>query len=113
VHEVSIMQEIFEIVNENILIHNIEKVTSVTLQIGEFSCVEAHALEFAFEAMSKDTPSENAELRIERVKAKALCSQCDELFEVSFTNKICPECGTFSNDIKEGYELVFHGMEGE
>ena len=52
-HEVSIMGEIFEIINENVINHNIKKVNKVVLKIGEFSCVEDSALKFAFEAFSK------------------------------------------------------------
>lgn len=112
-HEVSIMGEIFEIINENISTHNIKKVNKVVLKIGEFSCVEDSALKFAFQAFSKDTESEKAELVINRVKAKAQCSECGQLFDISFTDKKCPKCHVFSNNIISGYELLLDEIEGE
>lgn len=112
-HEVSIMGEIFEIIEDNVKSYNLKRVDKVVLKIGEFTCVEEGALRFAFEAFSKDTEAEEAELIIDRVEASAKCNECDETFKVAFTNKICPKCNTFSNDIVTGYELLLHEIEGE
>lgn len=112
-HEVSIMGEIFEMINENVKSHNLKKVSEVVLKIGEFTCVEEGALRFAFEAFSKDTEAEEAKLVIEKIEASAKCDHCGQVFKVAFTNKICPKCNTFSNNIITGYELLLHEMEGE
>ncbi|WP_459195559.1 hydrogenase maturation nickel metallochaperone HypA/HybF [Wukongibacter baidiensis] len=107
------MGEIFEIVKENIITYNLKKVEKVVLKIGEFTCVEEGALRFAFEAFTKDTEAEEAELIIDRVEASAKCNNCENTFKVTFTNKICPKCSTFSNAIVTGYELLLHEIEGE
>lgn len=112
-HEVSIMGEIFEIIQDNVIAYNLKKVDKVVLKIGEFTCVEEGALKFAFEAFSKDTEAEDAKLIIDRVGARAKCSNCGDTFKVTFTKKICPKCNTFSNDIVTGYELLLHEIEGE
>lgn len=112
-HEVSIMGEIFDIIKDNVNVHNLKKVNKVGLKIGEFSCVEDGALRFAFEAFSKDTEADGAELIIDRVEAAAECNNCGQVFKVSFTNKICPKCGKFSNNIVVGYELLLNEIEGE
>lgn len=112
-HEVSIIQDMFDIIEENIENHNIEEVSKIVVKVGEFTCVEEHALTFAFEAISKDTKAENAELIIKRVKATAKCEDCQEIFDISYTNKKCPVCRKFSNNIISGYELILSEIEGE
>lgn len=112
-HEVSIMEGIFEIITDNVDEHKLKKVNKVMLQIGEFTCVEEGALRFAFEAFSKDTKAEGAELLIDRVKATAKCGRCGQVFKIAFTNKICPHCGIFSNNVVSGYELLLNEIEGD
>ncbi|GIM27738.1 putative hydrogenase nickel incorporation protein HypA [Clostridium polyendosporum] len=112
-HEVSIMGDIFNIVNENIVNYKMKKVNKILLKVGEFTCVQEDALQFAFEAFSKDTVAEGAELIIDRVEATAKCSNCEEIFKITFVNKICPKCQTFSNNIVTGYELLLQEIEGE
>jgi len=113
VHEVSIMAEIFDIISDTVEKHKLKKVNKVALQIGEFTCVEEGSLRFAFESFSKDTESEGAELVIHRVKATAKCERCEQIFKIAFTNKICPNCGIFSNNIVSGYELSLNEIEGD
>lgn len=112
-HEVSIMGDIFRIIEDNIAEYNLKKIEKVSLKIGEFTCVEDSALKFAFEAFSKDSLAEGAELLIDRVKASAKCDNCGQVFNISFTNKICPNCFTFSSNAITGYELLLHEIEGE
>ena len=112
-HEVSITADLFEIIKENIALHKLSKVSKVGLKIGEMTCLEESALRFSFEAFSKDTEVEGAALSIERVKATAQCGQCHNIYEISFYDKLCPLCGTFSNHVLTGYELFIDTLEGE
>lgn len=112
-HEVSIMGEVFEIIENAAMENQLKKINRVTLKIGEFSCVEEHALRFAFEALSKDGIVEKAQLDIEKVEATAACSFCGKIFRVSFTEKNCPVCGNFTNNIVTGYEIELSQLEGE
>jgi hydrogenase nickel incorporation protein HypA/HybF len=107
------MAEIFEIITDNIAEYNLKKVTKVELKIGEMTCVEESALEFAFEAFSQDTVVENAELIIKRVEATAECENCKEVFKIDYTNKLCPKCNLFSSKIITGNELLLDSLEGE
>lgn len=112
-HEVSIVSNIFEIINENIKVHNLKKVSKVILKIGDMTCVEENAIRFSFEVFSKGTPVEKAELIIKKIKSSAFCENCSETFDVSFLNKICPKCNTFSSNVITGYELQIDELEGE
>lgn len=112
-HEVSIMGEVFEIIEDNIKSHNIKKVNKVVIDIGEFTCVEESALRFSFDTMKIDTTCEDSDFIINKIPATAKCDDCGEVFNVGYTNKICPLCNRFSNNILTGYELSLQTIEGE
>ena len=112
-HEVSIMYDSIEIVKESSKLNNISKVNKVFMKIGEFTCVDENSLKFAFEALSKNTLCEGAILDIEKVKGKAKCDICNIEFDIGFTNKLCPSCNTYSNNITSGYELLVYEIEGD
>ena len=72
-HEVSIAHGLLQIVLDEVKKHSISKVTVVKLKIGELTGVQTSALTFCFELMTKDTPVEGADLRIDMVPSKAKC----------------------------------------
>lgn len=112
-HETSIIYDALEIAKESGKNNNLKKIDKIYMKIGEFTCVDESSLRFAFEALRKNTICEDADLIIEKVKAKAKCDYCNEEFIIDFTNKICPKCYKYSNNICNGYELLVWQIEGE
>ena len=51
-HELSLCQNMLEIVENQCRQHNINQVTDLWLEIGALSCVEPEALSFCFEISS-------------------------------------------------------------
>lgn len=111
-HEVSIVYDVIQIVEENSKLNNINKVNKVFMKIGEFTCIDENSIRFAFEILRKNTLCEGATLEIERVKGKARCNICNEEFMIDFTNKLCPKCKFYSSNIISGYELLVYEIEG-
>ena len=70
-HEVSLIQSINEAVMAEMPKHNITKIESITLRIGEMRQVIPDTLIFAFEILSKDTPLEGAKLIVENIPTKS------------------------------------------
>lgn len=112
-HEVSIIENVITIVSNKAIESDLEKVTKVSLRIGELSGVLEDSLRFAFTAVSKGTIVEDAELIIEKVEAQAHCNKCNISFKIDHFNKLCPECGEFSNNFISGYELFINTIEGD
>lgn len=52
-HEMSLCQNIMEIIDQQQKKHEIHEVTDIWLEIGALSCVEQSAVEFCFEIMRK------------------------------------------------------------
>lgn len=112
-HEVSIINNVIEIALEKAEENKLKNIRKITLKIGDFSGVMKDSLMFAFQGASKETPLENTELVIDRVKATGECSNCNIIFEIEHFNKLCPKCNEFCSNILTGYELYIDTLDGD
>lgn len=109
-HEMSITQSVVEICTQNA---GGRRVTSVILEIGDLSGVVPDAIEFCFEACTRDTLLDGARLLIERVQALGRCRDCKAEFALSAYYDPCPACGGFGVDVLSGEELRVKELEVE
>jgi len=111
-HELSLIEGIIDIILAELPKHNISKVESISLRIGEMRQVVPDALHFGFECMSKNTPLEDAELRIENIPIKGKCPQCKHEFILNNWFGNCPKCQSTNIEIISGKELEIAEFEG-
>ncbi|MEA3479244.1 MAG: hydrogenase maturation nickel metallochaperone HypA [Bacteroidota bacterium] len=104
-HEVSVAQNIVEIVVAEAEKANAEKVTVVKLDVGELSGIEKEALLFAWDMVTKQTIAEGASLIIQDIGGIAKCFSCHHQFQTSDYFMVCEKCGDFKTDIIQGKEL--------
>ena len=109
-HELSITQSVVEICEQNA---GGRRVLSVTLEVGELSGIIPDAVEFCFEACSKGTLLEGAQLIIEQIPPKGLCRGCGDEFPVSAYYDSCPSCGGYSVELLAGEEMRVKELEVE
>ena len=112
-HEMSVMGEIFTIINKKVKEYKLNKITKVVVKVGEMTCINEESLKFAFKVFSENNLVEEAEFIINKVEAKAKCSNCGYVFKITYTDKLCPLCNTYSDNITNGYELYLEEVEGE
>lgn len=112
-HEVSIIQNVIEIVTQKALENKLTKIKKVTLRIGELSGIMPESLNFAFESCIKGTMLEEAALEIENVSARGRCQDCNLEFPIEHFNKLCPNCHKFCTNVVSGYELFVNTIEGD
>ncbi|AWI04990.1 hydrogenase maturation nickel metallochaperone HypA [Clostridium drakei] len=112
-HEISIMESTIDIVLKKAEECNFKIIRKVTLKIGELSGVMDEALNFAFSELKNYSILKDAELCIDKIKARAYCKNCDINYDIDHFNKLCPICGGFSSKIITGYELYLYSIEGE
>lgn len=111
-HELSIIENIVEIILTELPKHCIKKVESISLRIGEMRQVVPEALQFGFEFVSKNTPLEGAELIIENVPIKGHCCNCNHKFILKNWLENCPRCQESKIEIISGKELEIKEFEG-
>jgi hydrogenase nickel incorporation protein HypA/HybF len=112
-HEMSLMGGVFEIIEQTLALHNVTKVLQVKIKVGELTNAEPDALSMAFEAYSKDTLCEGAELIIERVPLIGYCKDCHYEFNVKTMYFLCPNCKSTSIKVIQGEELLLESLEVE
>jgi hydrogenase nickel incorporation protein HypA/HybF len=110
-HEFGIAQGLLDAVLAKAQEISAPRITSIRLEIGVLSGIEVDALEFAFAALSEDTPAAKARLMIEKIPVRCYCERCKNIFECTPAAYTCPTCGEVSPDMRTGRELKLISME--
>lgn len=113
-HEVGIVREILNTVEDAARGAGASRVVSVTLRIGDMCEVVPEALDFAWETLRAERPlTKGAELTVETVLPASTCLDCGVEFEHDRFHCRCPECGDANTRLERGRELEITSMEIE
>lgn len=112
-HELSIAINIIEIAEENARREGASFISEIELEIGALSGVVLEALEFAMQSAVKGTMLEKAEVKIDKIPAKAKCVECGKIFNTDDLYTPCPECSNPFSDIIQGKELKVKSLKVE
>lgn len=112
-HELSIAENLVEIIKEEAALHNARSVKKVTLRIGRLAGVVPEALRFAFEVCTKGTIAENTVLDVMEIPLTGLCHKCNARFNLEDAVILCPYCNGIDVELLTGRELEIESMEIE
>jgi hydrogenase nickel incorporation protein HypA/HybF len=112
-HELAITQSVLDIALEHAKKHKANKITSISLVIGEMSGIVDECVRFYFEFISKDTIASEATLSFERVPTKGRCRDCDTTFPLSDLDWNCRTCRGHNIEVVGGRELYLESIEVE
>lgn len=104
-HELSLAQDIVEIIRQYVPEDRAGYVRTVKIKVGPLAGVVADSLDFCFGAIVGDTPLRHARLDIEATRLQSVCSACDTTFTVEGSSFLCPQCGSIDNSLVSGTEL--------
>ena len=111
-HELSIAQNLIDIVTEQCLRDGFQVIESIHIRIGRASGIMPDALTFAFNAIKTDSIAKNASLDIEEIPVAGTCRDCSHEFIVEEEYVLCcPSCKGSSFVITTGRELDIVDME--
>ena len=89
-----------------------DKITKVTLQIGEVSTVIPYYLKDCWTwKCSKSERMDGCELVIETIPAITYCEACEETYPTVEHGKICPYCGSEHTYLIQGNEHQIKEIE--
>jgi hydrogenase nickel incorporation protein HypA/HybF len=117
-HEMSIVAELFTIIEEQARQAGAKKVTKVLVLIGELSGVVPELFRSAFHSYKKGTIADRAKLEMKIIKIKFKCHNCGKeitaknLMDKSFSY-VCPFCGSKEMELTSGRELYLEKLEIE
>lgn len=112
-HEMSVTENILRIALDHAEKNQAAKVTDVYLVIGQLSSIVDDSVQFYWDFLTENTICSGSTLHFERIKATFLCNTCDKIFPLENRLSPCPECGSYSLDIKTGEEFYLDSIEIE
>lgn len=111
-HELSIAQNLIELLTDQLPAGTPERVGTIHVSIGQLSGVFPQALSNAFSVAVRGTLLEGANLKIQEIPPRVWCSQCQAERDVRAIHSMCCiKCGQPSNDVRAGRELQVESME--
>lgn len=110
-HEMSLCENIREIIEEQARKDGFARVNCVWLEVGPLSCVEPDALRFGFDVVMRGSVAEGAALEIASPPALARCPVCLATAPVQQRYDACPECGTGPMEMLQGDALKISKLE--
>lgn len=112
-HELSLCRAILDIINEHIAGKYCNRVKKITIEVGQLAAVDESALRFGFEAITKGTLAEQADLEIITLEGQAICEACQKIVTLRHYYDPCQTCGHFSLKITQGEEMRVKSLEIE
>jgi hydrogenase nickel incorporation protein HypA/HybF len=113
-HEFALMENVILIVKRAAQENRLDKVTGISLVVGQQSGVNIDALRFAFEVLQKEEPSlVNSSLIVEEKEALGTCPQCHATFPIWHFDLQCSECGFLPVQATSGEEFYVASIEGD
>lgn len=105
-HEASLVQQIASAVAAAVPAERHSEISVIRCRVGELSGVQPLLLEGAFEVIAPITAFPQARLACESVPVQVHCGPCDAVFTPVHSRYACPRCGTPSDRVVAGLELV-------
>jgi len=101
-HELSLAENIIQIIEAAAVAQQFERVRVVWLEIGCMAGVEPDALRFCFDAAAHGTVAQDARLEIVETSGCGTCLDCGSTHPVSMLLDACPACGSYAVEVVGG-----------
>ena len=111
--ELNLCQDIIAMIKERSLSKSFRRVRRIQLEIGEFTHVNKHAVEFCFEQASRGTLAEGAKLEFIDIPASAVCEVCKKIFLIKTPKEPCHHCEAPDIKLLSGNELLIREIDVE
>jgi len=93
-HELSLAESIMRIIEDEAIKQQFRRVRSVTLEIGKLAAVEPEAMRFAFDAVTRNTLADGAQLELIETPGQGRCADCTATVAMNEVLALCPQCGS-------------------
>ena len=112
-HEMSLCESLMQIIEDEAQRQGFGRVIRVRLEIGRLSGVEIEAMRFGFDAVTRDSLADGAELEIIELPGTAWCLPCGCEVEVRQRFDACPQCGSYQLQVVSGDQMQIKDLEVE
>jgi hydrogenase nickel incorporation protein HypA/HybF len=112
-HEVSLVESMVALVEDERLRQAFSRVRVIRVHLGALGHVEPEALRFCFDAVTRGTIADGAQLTIVTIPGEGRCSDCHRTVPMDDRFADCPLCGNASVRLTAGDELRLAELEVE
>ena len=111
-HELGIVMQVIEQVDNVAAESKVEKVTKVLMEIGEVSSVIPEIFTDAFDwAKKRSNYLKDAELELVILEGITYCRDCKKTYRTVEFAKKCPHCGSMDTYLVTGNEINIKSIE--
>lgn len=111
-HELGIVMNVLEQVDSAAAEYQAEKVTKVTMEVGEVSSIVPDLFTDAFNWAKKKTDYlKDAELEMIIIEGRTYCRSCGETYRTTAYGKKCPHCGSYETYLLTGDQVIIKDID--
>lgn len=111
-HELGIVVHVIEQVEQVAKQNNVQKVTKLTLEVGEVSSVVPSLFTDCFEwSKKKSEYLKDCELELVILEGISYCEDCEQTYKTTEYAKQCPHCGSHNTYLVTGNEITIKDLE--
>jgi len=112
-HEMSLAENVMQIIDDAAREQGFQRVRRVTLEIGQLAAVETDAMRFCFEAVTTGSIAEGASLEIVETPGEGCCIDCGKTVPMQEPYGLCPGCGSARLQVISGNRMRVRDLEVE
>jgi len=112
-HELSVTENILEIVLRHAEQADAQQVKNIYLVIGQLASIVDDSVQFYWDIIAKDTIAEQAKLCFRRIPAKFECQSCGHCFQPLDGELLCSRCGSADIRVVAGEEFYIEAIDVE
>ena len=112
-HEMSLAEGVVKIAEDAARREGFARVKTVWLEVGALAAVDPEAIQFCFDAVTRDGVAEGARLEIIAIPGSARCADCARTVPVTARYDPCPACGGHQLQVTGGTEMRVKELEVE
>jgi len=112
-HEMSLAENVLQIIEDAASKQGFGRVRTVWLEIGQLACVEPESLRFSFAEVTRDSIAQQARLEIIEIKGQGWCDKCARDVPLPALYEACPNCGSYQIKVTGGDQMRVRELEVE
>ena len=110
-HEMSLAENVREIIEDAAGAQGFRHVRRVVLEIGELAAVETDALQFCLDVVLEGSVAEGAALEFVTTPGAGWCASCAQTVALHERYDPCPHCGAYGLDVRAGAQMRVSALE--
>lgn len=112
-HELAVTESILEIATRHASEQKATRITDLYLVMGAWSSMVDDSIQFYWDVLSENTLAYGAKLHFRRVPVELSCQECQQSYQPTSRELVCPKCQSTRVRVQTGEEFFLESIEVE